>query len=84
MDYKNSGDITGDKNNVVGYGGIIFYQEKELNKQEQKILLNLARKNIESQVKENKIFKPNLNLISQYPKLLEKKALLLLYKKMEN
>ncbi|MFH1838424.1 MAG: AmmeMemoRadiSam system protein B [Candidatus Kuenenbacteria bacterium] len=74
LDYKNSGDITGDKNNVVGYASVIFYQEKELNKKEQKILLDLARKSIELRIKENKIFEPDLNLISQYPKLLEKKG----------
>ncbi|MEK9130390.1 MAG: AmmeMemoRadiSam system protein B [Patescibacteria group bacterium] len=74
LNYKNSGDIIEEKNSVVGYSSIIFYQEKELNKNEQKILLNLARKNIESRVKKNKPFEPDLNLISQYPKLLEKKG----------
>lgn len=91
LDYKNSGDITGDKSSVVGYGSVIFYQEKNslqteyskdrLNKEEQKILLDLARKSIESQIQKNKIFELNLNLISQYPKLLEKKgAFVTLYK----
>ncbi|MEK7167050.1 MAG: AmmeMemoRadiSam system protein A, partial [Patescibacteria group bacterium] len=87
LNYKNSGDITGDKNSVVGYGSVIFYQEKKssaieaLDKKEKKMLLEIARKSIESQIKENKIFEPNLNLISQYPKLLEKKgAFVTLYK----
>ncbi len=80
LGHKNSGDVIGDKNGVVGYGSIVFYQEKKsdtlkaLDKNEQKILLDLARKSIELQVKENKIFEPNLNLISQYSKLLGKKG----------
>jgi len=92
LGYKNSGDVTDDKNSVVGYGSVIFYDNEQsdekqsttLNKQEQKILLDLAQKSIESQVKENKIFKPDSNLISQYPKLFKKKgAFVTLYKNKE-
>jgi len=56
IDYKNSGDVTGDKSRVVGYSSIVFYSEKEelLTKEEQKFLLNLARETVESYVKNKK------------------------------
>jgi AmmeMemoRadiSam system protein A len=49
LDYRNSGDTAGDKNRVVGYGSIAFYQG--LNKEEQEYLLELSRKTLESYLK---------------------------------
>ncbi len=62
LDYRNSGDTTGDKSRVVGYAAIAFYQpegketpsaekprqagQQEYTAQERKFLLELARKTI--------------------------------------
>jgi AmmeMemoRadiSam system protein B/AmmeMemoRadiSam system protein A len=56
IDYKNSGDISGDKSGVVGYSSIVFYGGKEqlLTKYEQETLLNLARQSIEIYLTEGK------------------------------
>ena len=56
IDYKNSGDVSGDKSRVVGYSSIVFYSEKEelLTKDEQDFLLKLARETVEGYVKNKK------------------------------
>ncbi|MFH1064297.1 MAG: AmmeMemoRadiSam system protein B [Candidatus Woesearchaeota archaeon] len=69
IDYRNSGDVTGDKSSVVGYSAIAFYTEGEvqavLEKQEksdvevvdeaeQEFLLELARNTVENYVKYQK------------------------------
>ena len=60
LEYMNSGDITGDKSGVVGYAAVVFYQDpedsmkeqeitvEELTRQEQELLLRIARKSIEA------------------------------------
>ncbi len=50
IDYKNSGDIVGEKNAVVGYSTIVFYEEPKAtySVSEKKALLRLAREKIES------------------------------------
>ncbi len=53
LDYANSGDITGDKTRVVGYGAIGFYfpdQNSALSEKEQKTLLQIARTTLEGYV----------------------------------
>ncbi|MBU0979239.1 MAG: AmmeMemoRadiSam system protein B [Nanoarchaeota archaeon] len=47
VDYKNSGDTSGDKSSVVGYSSIIFY-EQLLTEEEKTTLLKLARQQLES------------------------------------
>ncbi len=50
LDYANSGDVTGDKGRVVGYGTVGFYvgdQQFALSEKEQKILLQIARRTLE-------------------------------------
>ncbi|MDP2944325.1 MAG: AmmeMemoRadiSam system protein B [bacterium] len=55
LGYKNSGDtFLGDKNQVVGYGAVIF-TSSDLNSAEQKILLNIARTSVENYVRNKKI-----------------------------
>ena len=52
LDYANSGDVTGDKARVVGYGAVGFYvadQQFALSEKEQKILLQIARRTLEGQ-----------------------------------
>lgn len=54
LKYANSGDVSiGDKSQVVGYGAIAFYSE-ELGKTEQKKLLEIARKTVETYIKTGK------------------------------
>ncbi len=61
IDYKNSGDTSGDKSSVVGYSAIVFYATEEqsetevVNKAEQDFLLKLARATVESYVNDSKI-----------------------------
>lgn len=45
--YRNSGDVYGEKENVVGYTGISFIRNFSVTEVEKKILLSLARKSIE-------------------------------------
>jgi hypothetical protein len=63
----NSGDVGGDKDKVVGYASILFISDysSELNKEEQRILLNLAKQAVETYVRTNKIIEveeTNVNL----------------------
>jgi len=54
----NSGDVTGDKSQVVGYAAIVFTSDKsesELNKDQQKRLLEVARQSVEEYIKNGKI-----------------------------
>ena len=60
LKYANSGDVSGEKNQVVGYTAIVFTSEKsenELNKEQQKRLLEIAKQSLESYLKEGKILK---------------------------
>jgi len=56
LEYANSGDVTGDKARVVGYGAVGFYaadQQFTLSDKEQKILLQIARRTLEGQAMGN-------------------------------
>lgn len=66
--YANSGDATGEKERIVGYAAIGFYQERlgnELNKEEQEELLIIARSALENYLKDKKI--PDFEI--EYPLL---------------
>jgi AmmeMemoRadiSam system protein B/AmmeMemoRadiSam system protein A len=60
LEYKNSGDITGDKTSVVGYSAIVFYEgeknilEKNYTEEEKRYILNLAKHSVEKFVKTGK------------------------------
>jgi len=63
LKYANSGDVTGDRSGVVGYTAIAFYKRKnnphnELNEEQKKYLLKLARDTVELYVKEGKKLEP--------------------------
>jgi hypothetical protein len=65
LNSANSGDITGDHLQVVGYASIVFI-DSELGEIEQKTLLDFARQAVETYVKTGKIIEveennPNLN-----------------------
>ncbi|MBU4134682.1 AmmeMemoRadiSam system protein B [bacterium] len=53
LKYANSGDTTGDKSRIVGYGAVCFYKKgvEMLNKDEKKALLKIARKTVTDFVK---------------------------------
>ena len=57
LKYANSGDTAGDKSRVVGYGSVVIYKKEErmLNSEQKKELLNIARKTVETYVREKKI-----------------------------
>ncbi len=66
LKYANSGDITGNRNRVVGYGAVALTQQSEklparsrpLRRAEQKQLLDIARKSVETAVIEKKVYEP--------------------------
>jgi len=66
LKYANSGDVTGDSSAVVGYTAIAFYSNEssvstvseELNEEEQKFLLNLARESLETYIREGRKIQP--------------------------
>ena len=59
LKYANSGDTAGDKSRVVGYASVVIYKYKEeermLNSGQKKELLDIARKTVESYVRDAKI-----------------------------
>ena len=67
--YANSGDVTGDRSHVVGYGAVALVKapgqqaaEKpySLSDQEKNILLSVARKSVESAIREQKAYDPGV------------------------
>ncbi len=70
--YANSGDVTGDRSRVVGYGSVAFLKEGEqsgaarpkfsLTSAEKRLLLEIARKSVESAVRQNKPYELPANL----------------------
>ena len=65
--YANSGDVTGDRSGVVGYGAVALVkaqvqrpeeQSLSLSDQEKSALLALARKSVEDAVREQKQYEP--------------------------
>ena len=60
LDYKNSGDIISDRESVVGYSAIVFYedeQEQYFTDTEKEAMINIARNTTEMYVKTGKIYK---------------------------
>lgn len=62
--YANSGDITGNKTSVVGYGAIVFVDEKYekesyFTEEEREFMLNLARESAEEYLKKGKTMELN-------------------------
>src|SRR5208337_4190150 len=73
LKYANSGDVTGDKSRVVGYGAVALVAEKENKKHgrksaefsltpaEKQELLKIARTSVETAVREKKLYTPPAN-----------------------
>ncbi len=91
LKYANSGDVTGEKRKVVGYGAFAIMRLKEeemtpelekggkkmLNEKQQKVLLGIARKTIEEYVRSRKI--PEFNV--EDPLLKEKRGVFVTLRK---
>ena len=67
LKYANSGDVTGDRSQVVGYSADVFVKTASgktvgaafsLSEEEQKKLLDVARKSVESAVQRHKLYAP--------------------------
>lgn len=70
LKYANSGDVTGEKSRVVGYGAVALVAEKENKKHgrksaefsltfgEKQELLKIARNSVETAVREKKLYSP--------------------------
>jgi MEMO1 family protein len=68
LDYANTGDVTGDRSRVVGYSADVFVKTSDgktgaedpfsLNETEKEDLLALARKSVESAVRDRKLYEP--------------------------
>ena len=66
LKYANSGDVVSDRSRVVGYGAVAFYKSAtqtssleesfSLSRQEKDQLLQIARKSVETAVKEGKLY----------------------------
>ncbi len=74
LDYRNSGDVTGDKDRVVGYTAVAFYApaSENLSAAERQFLLDLARKTLTSVAAGGSL--PEVAAKDVPPKLTEKKA----------
>ncbi len=72
--YRNSGDVTGDKRRVVGYGAVVFRPGKRLSAQEQSFLLELARQTLEAYVRERRVHVPDPSELAALPRLKAKGA----------
>ena len=67
LKYANTGDVTGDKSRVVGYGAVALVQSESppgktqslsLDQKERDALLRLAKTSVETAVRENKPYEP--------------------------
>jgi MEMO1 family protein len=74
LDYRNSGDVTGEKDRVVGYTAVAFYAPapENLSAAERKHLLDLARRTMASVTAGGSV--PEVAEKDVPPKLAEKKA----------
>ncbi len=75
LDYHNSGDVTAEKDRVVGYSAVAFFAPKTENyaAPERKFLLDLARKTLDCVVTNGGEL-PGISAKDVAPKLAEKKA----------
>lgn len=69
LEYKNSGDVTGDRSRVVGYGAMVFEDRFDLARGEEQALLELARGAIEAKVREGRDMEVPRALVARFPRL---------------
>ncbi len=92
LKYANSGDVTGDRNQVVGYAAVAFFRSAgaasngdgaaqttfSLSHEEQRELLWLARKSVETAVRERRLYE---GPAPRWPALLEDRGAFVTLKK---
>jgi AmmeMemoRadiSam system protein B/AmmeMemoRadiSam system protein A len=66
LKYKNSGEVSGDKNKVVGYAAIVFHEPFSLTNKEKEDLLILARRTIEQFLQEGDFTDPDPALLDKH------------------
>lgn len=80
LKYANTGDVTGDHSRVVGYGAVAFLKSDShsakvesfsLAQNEKDALLALAKKSVETAVRERKLYEP---LASEFPTLQQERG----------
>lgn len=68
LKYANSGDVTGDRSRVVGYGAAVFVRSPgtksvevpfSLSEKEKQSLLAVARRSVESAIRDRKLYEPD-------------------------
>lgn len=69
LEYENSGDVTGDRSRVVGYGAMVFEDRFDLARGEEQALLELARGAIEAKVREGRDLEVPRALVARFPRL---------------
>lgn len=74
LDYRNSGDVTGEKDRVVGYAAVAFYSPAPdgLAAADKQLLLELARRSLKNAAANHSA--PEVSPTGLQPKLKEKKA----------
>jgi AmmeMemoRadiSam system protein B/AmmeMemoRadiSam system protein A len=80
LKYANTGDVTGDRSRVVGYGAVVLVKPESrpaevesfsLAPKEKEALIRLAKKSVETAVREKKLYEPPA---SEFPTLLEERG----------
>ena len=79
LKYANTGDVTGDHSRVVGYGAVALVKSESrpaetafsLGQKEKEVLIQLAKKSVETVVRERKMYEPP---VSEYSALLEERG----------
>jgi hypothetical protein len=80
LKYANTGDVTGDRSRVVGYGAVALVKSESrsaviepfsLGPKEKEVLIGLARKSVETVVREKKLYEPP---VPEFPALLEERG----------
>ncbi|MBI2896942.1 MAG: AmmeMemoRadiSam system protein B [Deltaproteobacteria bacterium] len=69
LDYRNSGDVTGDRSRVVGYGAMVFEDRLDLGSGEEQALLELARSAIDAKIRDGRDVEVPRALTSRFPRL---------------
>ncbi len=67
--YQNSGDVTGDRSGVVGYGAIAYEERFRLGSGESEALVRLARTSLETQVRQGRTPTVPADLVRRWPRL---------------
>jgi hypothetical protein len=67
--YANSGDASGDKSGVVGYGSLVYEDRFELFPEEQQALIALARRAVEERVRNGRDVEVPKEVLARFPRL---------------